>query len=62
MIDTTGMKIKAAQDLLAKEGYSFRIVCTENRRCEPGSEERVIRQKMQGQQIELLTSFFKTEI
>ena len=61
MISVLGYELSRATELLESQGYAVRCVETRSRKGVDGSERRVIRQRMNDGQAELVWAVFKTE-
>ena len=61
MISVLGYELSRATELLEAQGYAVRCVETRSRKGVDGSERRVVRQRMNDGQEELVWAVFKTE-
>ena len=61
MISVLGYELSRATELLESQGYAVRCVETRSRKGVDGSERRVVRQRMNDGQAELVWAVFKTE-
>ena len=61
MISVLGYELSRATELLVAQGYAVRCVETRSRKGVDGSERRVVRQRMNDGQAELVWAVFKTE-
>ena len=61
MISVLGYELSQATELLEAQGYAVRCVETRSRKGVDGSERRVVRQRMNDGQAELVWAVFKTE-
>ena len=61
MISVLGYELGRAKELLEAEGYSVRCVETRSRKGLNGNEKRVIRQRADGNAVELIWAPFKTD-
>ena len=61
MISVLGYELSRAIELLEAQGYAVRCVETRSRKGVDGSERRVVRQRMNDGQAELVWAVFKTE-
>ncbi len=61
MISVLGYELSRATGLLEAQGYAVRCVETRSRKGVDGSERRVVRQRMNDGQAELVWAVFKTE-
>ena len=60
-ITVLGYELGRAKELLEAEGYSVRCVETRSRKGLNGNEKRVIRQRADGDAVELIWALFKTD-
>ncbi len=61
MISVLGYELNRATELLEAQGYTVHCVETRSRKGVDGSEKRVVRQRMNDGQAELVFAVFKTE-
>ena len=61
MISVLGYELGRARELLEAEGYSVRCVETRSRKGLNGNEKRLIRQRTDGNAVELIWALFKTD-
>ena len=61
MISVLGYELSCAVELLESAGYTVHCVETRSRKGVDGSERRVVRQRMNDGQAELVWAVFKTE-
>jgi len=61
LISVLGYELSRATELLEAQGYAVRCVETRSRKGVDGSERRVVRQRMNDGQAELVWAVFKTE-
>ena len=61
MISVLGYELSRATELLEAQGYAVRCVETRSRKGVDGSERRVVRQRMNDGQAELVWAVFKTK-